>query len=1085
MGYIKVGAVCLILFFVSAILLTCGVAQNPEKNAATGMPTFGEKLSQGGNGQSAGNLVAPGKLIKRNGPAQSYGSGLLSQPGSIIRPAGIAKQESASAPNTYNQITNAQNVTANQATATPATGSMKSQPVQTIGSAIPPSTSSKTSMELANAAVQNASSSNNATPNRVSTPNAISNDEYIRNASANESATNITIPSKVVLNNSNQSQKIEQRALETSEAEMSEIGTDRIWRQRRTPMDYTWTPQTFSGFFYDLKKGVGNETLRVILDGSEENPSRSVNAGNLRYKTIVQDTDYEFSDWGRYQVIGFMAEKYFAGYKGTRDVVDKDYSLINEGQLRKVLIDSDTEQTISPGSVLPLEEGYELRIKEVDVNGNKVYLALAKNGEEIDSKVVSPDNLKSSTYTYKVDIGGEDVPILMAHVSSVFAGPESNLVTVNGLYQVSDNYTSVEPDDKYEKMEVTTVGDTSIEMENEDSFNLKRGGTQKIFGNVSFEVADANDLRFAPVILDRTGTYEVRGTLINPNKIEDFTWSPYNFEGFYYNIDDDIGTENLTAKITDSTKIQEGDLIYETAPQPVKFSFEDFGMYDVIGFLADKYFAGYNKDTKFTDEASAIGEGQLRKVLMDSEDERTISTGSVLPLEEGYELRIKQVDINGNKVYLALAKNGEEVDSRVVTPSASSDSSSTYMYKMDIGGKDVPIIAAHIQSVFRGTEADLATVDGLFQVSDVAKSVEEGESYDKMKVESLGDNGITMQNDDSITLSRDKTVDLMENLKFQVADNSNRDFAPVATKTAAGKLLSLNITESVINRTTKISVRSDNKPISGVLISVAGNSIGITDETGSISFTPTKLGNVAVEARKTGFANAETNMAVMSSLAAARLSINQTNALVVNAPSEVLKGEDFVVGVIENLNQTPMEGANVFFDDEIIGNTSAQGTLKFSSDKVGDHTLLAKMDGYESGSKTILVASPVKVQSLLVPSKARAGQTIDVKANVQNVGETFDTRKLELKVNDEVLESKELGLNPGENKTVTFKYKPEELGTYRITLDDKSSTVDVEKIQPNYAMLALILLSLIVLGTVFYLYETGKLENLTKNLRGR
>jgi len=73
-----------------------------------------------------------------------------------------------------------------------------------------------------------------------------------------------------------------------------------------------------------------------------------------------------------------------------------------------------------------------------------------------------------------------------------------------------------------------------------------------------------------------------------------------------------------------------------------------------------------------------------------------------------------------------------------------------------------------------------------------------------------------------------------------------------------------------------------------------------------------------------------------------------------------------------------------------------------------------------------------------------------------------------------VIESRELGINPGENKTVTFKYKPEELGTYRISLDDKSSTVDVEKVRPNYAMLALILLLLIVLGTVFYLYETGK-----------
>ena len=41
---------------------------------------------------------------------------------------------------------------------------------------------------------------------------------------------------------------------------------------------------------------------------------------------------------------------------------------------------------------MPLEEGYELRIKQIDLNGNKVYLALAKDGEEVDSKVVSPEN---------------------------------------------------------------------------------------------------------------------------------------------------------------------------------------------------------------------------------------------------------------------------------------------------------------------------------------------------------------------------------------------------------------------------------------------------------------------------------------------------------------------------------------------------------------------------------------------------------------------------------------------------------------------------------------------------------------------
>ena len=105
---------------------------------------------------------------------------------------------------------------------------------------------------------------------------------------------------------------------------------------------------------------------------------------------------------------------------------------------RRVLIDSDDESTITTGSVLPLEEGYELRIKQIDINGNKVYLALAKDGEEVDSKVVSPDSLKSATYQYKVDISGEDTPIVMAHISNVFASTESALVTVDGLFQISD-----------------------------------------------------------------------------------------------------------------------------------------------------------------------------------------------------------------------------------------------------------------------------------------------------------------------------------------------------------------------------------------------------------------------------------------------------------------------------------------------------------------------------------------------------------------------------------------------------------------------------------------------------------------------
>ena len=305
---------------------------------------------------------------------------------------------------------------------------------------------------------------------------------------------------------------------------------------------------------------MGTEKLIVKLQKS----GRSIDSGDLTYSTNAQDTDFEFSDWGSYQVMGFMADKYFAGYKAN-DVFDKDRSLINDGQLRRVLIDSGDESTITTGSVMPLEEGYELRIKQIDLNGNKVYLALAKDGEEVDSKVVSPENLKSATYQYKVDISGEDTPIVLAHISNVFASTESALVTVDGLFQISDTFAAVEDGDKYDKMKVTSVSDQGVEMDNEDSLTLRKGSTTKIFGKVGFLVADADEIRFAPVV-ERTGTYDVRGTVIDPSETKEFTWTPYNFEGFYYDIDDDVGTESLQAKISGGSKIEEKDLIYRRAP---------------------------------------------------------------------------------------------------------------------------------------------------------------------------------------------------------------------------------------------------------------------------------------------------------------------------------------------------------------------------------------------------------------------------------------------------------------------------------------------------------------------------------------
>ena len=140
---------------------------------------------------------------------------------------------------------------------------------------------------------------------------------------------------------------------------------NRIWDESlNMSPTYTWDAQSYSGFYYDLDSGVSSENMTI------EDIGRNIHAGDIKYTTEPTETGFEYNKWGSYQVIGFMAEKYFAGYKD--ETVDKDVddvSLISDGILSKILIDSDDKKSAYAGDSLPLEEGYSLNVVEVDVNG--------------------------------------------------------------------------------------------------------------------------------------------------------------------------------------------------------------------------------------------------------------------------------------------------------------------------------------------------------------------------------------------------------------------------------------------------------------------------------------------------------------------------------------------------------------------------------------------------------------------------------------------------------------------------------------------------------------------------------------------
>lgn len=161
------------------------------------------------------------------------------------------------------------------------------------------------------------------------------------------------------------------------------------------------------------------------------------------------------------------------------------------------------------------------------------------------------------------------------------------------------------------------------------------------------------------------------------------------------------------------------------------FEFENWGSYIGIGFLTDKYFAGYvdtletEDDILFeeSDDENVLANNQLLKILIDKDEELTVTSSVPYALEDGYQLAIKFIEIDGNRVYLELTKDGSVVDTKFISPSkdGATMKDKTYYYKKNIGNsKDVIVIAVHFKNAFRGSDQDLATIDGIWQLSDTA-----------------------------------------------------------------------------------------------------------------------------------------------------------------------------------------------------------------------------------------------------------------------------------------------------------------------------------------------------------------------------
>lgn len=830
---------------------------------------------------------------------------------------------------------------------------------------------------------------------------------------------------------------------------------NRIWEKGMSVDKYTWTPQSFSGFYYNLDTNEGKETLTI------KDIDRSIEDGDIEYVTEPIVKEFECDDFGNYSVIGFMAERYFAGYEED-SIMNDGFSLLDEEILSRVLIDDDESQMIKSGIPLVLEEGYEFRVTEYAASGDDVMVALFKDGESIYETILS----EGSTFTYKKDMGSaDDIPIIALHVDTVFRGMETSTISIDGIFQISDDYISVEDGDEFGLMEIDGVDSGQITMVNSNDVSLKKGKTFNLMGKINIEVGNCDELRFALAVdTSEPGTYELRGTVTQDEK---YTWTPLNFEGLLYDMDsgDKKETLNIERDGIDDRGISRGDLSYNTSPISMNFEYSGWDDYESIGFMGEKYFAGYNDDSIEKKGVSLMNKGYLGKILIDEDEKHTLYVGNSLPLAEGYSFRIDEISQDGDSIMVALLRDGEVIKSDII------NDDSTYTHTKEVDDEDVPVIAIHIDNIFRGMETNSIFVNGIFQISEDFKKIEEGDSYGNMEIDSVTKNYIKMSNDGSMTLGKGDTISIMGDIRIKVADDNAVRFYPFQEiKVEALESLEIDFPDNIYsNQEFTIKVTSDGDEVEGAYVSFGDIEIGATDSNGELVYTPTETGSFNITASKSGYNSDSSEIEV----------IFLPEALDITFPSVIDKNE--LLTILVTAEGSPLSGASVMFGNIDLGTTPSSGNISYTPDEIGTFTISASKSGYQDVSKDIDISDPsaklVFANLTIDPEEIDPGQTVTISVETTNFGTLREAETVILYLNEEEESTRDVTLGPGEISTITFSVNKSKSGTYDVEIGGLEGSFKVTG-GSSISIIAMILLGIIGLfsaGAIIYSVSKGDL----------
>ncbi|MGP8337472.1 MAG: S-layer protein domain-containing protein, partial [Methanosarcinaceae archaeon] len=627
---------------------------------------------------------------------------------------------------------------------------------------------------------------------------------------------------------------------------------------------YQWDAYNFAGFYFDLDKNISTESLDATVT------ERNIDRGKLVYSTKPVTTHFEHDEWGSYEIIAFMTEKYFAGYHSGTFGSSDDVSLISNGHMSKVLIDENKSRSVYTGSALTLEDGYTLNIVEIDKNDDRVFVTLSKDGSNVDDMVLS----SGKNYVYEKDLGSiDDVAIIAVHFEEICQGDENGVVYVDGIFQISEKYITIKCGDTCGSMEVASITGNEIKMQNYDSVDLCPDESIPIMDNIQFKVADNDSqLRYYPFVEEQglsittispanhstfsqgdliifsayvkggvapysyswtsdidgnignddrfvtstlsSGTHSITfsvkdtsGTInnalltikikvknlleyngdtvyVNGTQVDAIVWNVSNFKGSNNNTDCGLCTEILTiAPYTlcgpDIDRlIETGNLEYTTS-----INWREYPIHKDLGLYVNDFDEGYSTVCLNGKQYVAINgvPDKLATPLVefDSNDIKTLRIGDVWDIGGGFSITVMQIDIESDKVWIELSKNGIFYDDEIII------TGSVWTCNKDVAGEsDVPILSLYVSGIINGIDTGYVQIKYLSLIDDNILQIFPEDRFGNMELTYIMRDSLGFSNWIDIDLTPVNSPSMiMENMSFISLDNSNSiEFYPSMLK---------------------------------------------------------------------------------------------------------------------------------------------------------------------------------------------------------------------------------------------------------------------------------------------------------------